>query len=531
MTTWTSLALVVLLLAAVSSREADDRSRFLYAEDPTATAVLEYQLHNAPSRDYTGDEQEAAARNQPGSDYHEERYIKPYFLQPGNGPRVVQYYSPWCGHCQYFKQKYVSVAKEVGLRLREGEPEVNFHAVSCSVYHWICMQNNVNGFPTLVGFKDQSNIPNRLKEKDFTADNIAETIGVHLNAPTARGSQSQAAANGDDFRAIDILGASRDGLARTRETVYRDAALSFTHALRTDIFSRGPLDDLRREVFSDWVDLLYWSLPPTYILHTLINDLRNNIDSVMVSEDNMNFMVDKHSDVINGIHTKWSEQCSKGIAGAGYSCGLWSLFHIVSIGVIERHRAVLGAREQVSTSFVATTLRNYVDNFFDCESCREYFVSMFDSCGFNHCRRFKQTKKLPPPQSWDEFALWLWEVHNDVNTRLARLHSTDSNSGPIASQAPWPPTSECAACIDSTGKWDTDSVLSHLKSVYWPSGVQNFRFVVLKKKETAVEVGHSFFYELIENLLFLGFAALVVTWCSNRRRNVTGRHKKSEDNV
>jgi len=100
---WIPRALAVALLLGVvpivhvSSREADDRSRFLYAEDPTAAAVLEYQLHNAPSRDYSGDEQKEAAKNQPGSEYDEERYIKPYFLQPGNGPRVVQYYSPWCG--------------------------------------------------------------------------------------------------------------------------------------------------------------------------------------------------------------------------------------------------------------------------------------------------------------------------------------------------------------------------------------------------------------------------------------------------
>jgi len=92
-----ALLLGVVPIVHVSSREADDRSRFLYAEDPTAAAVLEYQLHNAPSRDYSGDEQKEAAKNQPGSEYDEERYIKPYFLQPGNGPRVVQYYSPWCG--------------------------------------------------------------------------------------------------------------------------------------------------------------------------------------------------------------------------------------------------------------------------------------------------------------------------------------------------------------------------------------------------------------------------------------------------
>ena len=35
-----------------------------------------------------------------------------------------------------------------------------------------------------------------------------------------------------------------------------------------------------------------------------------------------------------------------------------------SFGVIERHRAVLGAGDQISTKFVASTLLNYVEHFF-----------------------------------------------------------------------------------------------------------------------------------------------------------------------
>ena len=53
-----------LFLKPTQAREADDRSRFLYADDPDAIVILEYQLHNAPSRDYTGDEQKKAAKEQ-----------------------------------------------------------------------------------------------------------------------------------------------------------------------------------------------------------------------------------------------------------------------------------------------------------------------------------------------------------------------------------------------------------------------------------------------------------------------------------
>ena len=343
------------------------------------------------------------------------------------------------------------------------------------------MQNNVKGFPTIAAFKADSVVPHLMKEKEITAESIAEAVGVQLNAPTALENSLEVDEEGnDEFRPIDILGASLNGLARTRDTVYKDAALSFTHALRTGIFTKkdgqdsGPLDSEQREVFSDWIDLLYWALPPTWILHTLINDIRNNIDSVMVSEENLLFMVDKHQDVVNGGNMRWSSQCSKLDDRAGYSCGLWSLFHIISIGVIERHRAVLGARDQVSTKFVARTLRNYIEHFFDCKQCREYFVEMFDNCGFNHCRRFKQSQKLPPPESWNEYALWLWEVHNDVNSKLAEAglkRGGGGSDGGISERklnlAAWPPAQECPDCRDENGKWDKDAVLGCLKKEYW----------------------------------------------------------------
>jgi hypothetical protein len=383
-------------------------------------------------------------------------------------------------HCQFFKRKYIALAKEVNHRLPDDQPEINFHAVSCSVYHWVCMQSNVKTFPTIYAFKANSGVRQLLKEKDITAESIAEALGVQLNAPTVMENNLEfEGEDNDEFRSVDILGASLNSLARTRDAVYNDAALSFMHALKTGIFSveedgqaSGPLNSVQREIFSNWIDLLYWALPPTWILHTLINDIRNNIDSVMASEENMMFMVEKHRDVVNGGNMKWSTQCSKSDDRAGYSCGLWSLFHILSIGVIERHRAVLGARDQVSTKFVAQTLRNYVEQFFDCDVCKEYFLEMFDRCGFNHCRRFKQPQKLPPPESWAEFAMWLWEVHNDVNAKLVEAESQREGGNGGTSKhklnlSAWPPEDECPSCRDNNGKWKKDAILVHLKKEYW----------------------------------------------------------------
>lgn len=348
------------------------------------------------------------------------------------------------------------------------------------------MQNNVKGFPTFVLFHADSAEPHWLKEEEMTVERVAEIFGVQLQVLTEMGNGLDSHREGiDEITPIDILGASMNGLARTRKTVYKDAALSFVHALKTEIFSyedggRVSLNAVQREVFSDWIDLLSWSLPPSWILHTLINEIRNNIDIVMESEDNLMLTVSKHEALVTGGNMNWSTQCSE---YAGYSCGLWGLLHIISMGVIERHRAVLGARDQVSTQFVARTMRNYIAHFFDCKQCKEYFLAMHDTCGFNHCRRFKQSQKVPSKESWSELALWVWEVHNDVNIKLAKVASKDEDSGDggrnrNADVFSWPSQGECPACRGKTGKWDKDAVLSHLKRAYWYVPIIDYQHLI-----------------------------------------------------
>ena len=523
------LTILAAVIQTAQGREADDRSRFLYADDPVASDIIEYQLHNAPSRDYSGDERREASKNQPGSEYDEERHIKPYFLTAENGPRVVQFYSPWDGHSQSFKSKFIALYREVNRRIIDEQSEVIFYAVSCSVHHWVCLQNNINTFPAIFVFRENSMEKQRLKE--VTADNIGIAAGVELKSSMGNeigidiGANEGGEESFEDLRAIDILGATKDGLSRTREAVYRDAALSFTYALKTEIFSNtdGLLESDKRGAFAEWIDLLYWSLPPTWMLHTLINDIRVNLDAVLMSENNMQLMVEKHHDVVNDMRTTWSAQCSKGVDGAGYMCGIWSLFHIISIGVIERHRAVLGARDQILTKNVALTMRNYVNHFISCEECRHYFVEMFDSCGFNHCRRFEQPQQLPSQESWQEFPLWLWEVHNHINVKLVEAKMKSSNIVPSSDElnmALWPSPESCPQC-KSGDKWDTQSVIAHLKKEYWPKGVQNFRYIVLKKKEESKH-SNSNRADIIENLIFFVGSAVFVLWCTRKEK----RHQK-----
>ena len=393
--------------------------------------------------------------------------------------------------------------------------------------------------------------------KWFTADFVSVALGIELNEETEQtdGSSSTTAGEGEtsslvtgfgddeymDRPNFDILGASFDGHTRTKSDLYDDAALSFIHALRLDIYSSEgvELSKEQKSAFVEWVDLLYWTLPPTWKLHTLIQDLRTNIDMALSNHANLVRFVEQHSDVVLEGRTRWTQSCSHGRDSEGYACGMWALLHICSVGVAERHTAVLGGRERATTAHAALTVRNYVQHFFQyvCgHQCQSDFMAMYDKCGFHHCKRFKQiTKKntKPKEESWKEFALWLHEVHNDVTLRLisaeAALHGRKRLTFEEEEAAIWPSTHSCRLCYDGKGKWNRDNVFNYLRTEYWPGGIHNWRFVVLDKNEYASAPRPKFRVErwtLIRAGMIVVAAFLVADIARQRYLLRTGRYKK-----
>ena len=94
---------------------------------------------------------------------------------------------------------------------------------------------------------------------------------------------------------------------------------------------------------------------------------------------------------------------------------LWETFHAVSVGSVDYNRKVVEEKHLLAPEYVARTIRNFVENFFHCDECKQNFLAMYDSCGFNRCERLKQETKLGLQESekdWREVPLWLFEVHN-----------------------------------------------------------------------------------------------------------------------
>merc|ERR1712196_616359 len=128
---------------------------------------------------------------------------------------------------------------------------------------------------------------------------------------------------------------------------------------------------------------------------------------------------------------------------AGYTCGLWTLFHMLTFSA---------PRAGISPIQTMAIIRSYVDNFFGCAQCRQHFLQMYDECWGGRC----DITEDPSDENYRLLALWLWRAHNTVNGRVA-IESTELAAGDLPKVAEtqawalWPGVEDCESCRRPNG--------------------------------------------------------------------------------
>lgn len=127
----------------------------------------------------------------------------------------------------------------------------------------------------------------------------------------------------------------------------------------------------------------------------------------------------------------------------GYSCGLWELFHFLTV----QSAADSNSSDPLD---VLKAVHGFVKNFFGCTDCSQHFQAMADEL------------LIWQVSSKDDAVLWLWKAHNQVNRRLAG----DATEDPAYPKIQFPSQSACARCRDQMSNWQTQEVLHFLKEFY-----------------------------------------------------------------
>ena len=302
-------------------------------------------------------------------------------------------------------------------------------------------------------------------------------------------------------------------------------------ALKTGVYNRfGKLSDDRALILSDFIDLVDWATPQTWSVRTgMLKEIRLRFHDVVVSsKSNLIDMVErnqnlhemkkgdaaldhlwgyidvprrirrrnaitglggdapdtKRKDEVSKRNRKWTQACTHGLPAHGFTCGLWDLFHIITIGASMQDHQLYGFHAGYLTSHrdVALTIRNFVANFFACDVCRWNFIDMYDNCGHDHCNRLPSESPIILGESGGtgrgakmarELPLWLFQVHNAINVRLMGEAAARANREVTIEErraALFPPAEICPKCWSDieTNEYDPDAVYNFLRTWYWP---------------------------------------------------------------
>ena len=486
------------------------------------------------------------------------RYPPPFLTDSAaNGPRVVEYYAPWCGHCQHFKSAYVEFAREFKAA-GAGAAAVEFYAVSCTAHSALCTDRGVDTYPDLRAYRsgNGTGIPVQRGPGGFTIPVVMELLGLpyHRRDGTENATESSERGKGgtENTRAgNNSVAAKRVGKKEVREEeearldaetrrsnkadVFHDASLSLDYALRHGIFSdsTGPLSSEKRRALHDWIELLRRALPPAMDQsRRQIEALAERFDSAVLGKGAFEKVVLQTQRLGSG-RDRWSFACTHHDPLRGYTCGLWELLHVITVGVVEQN-AEGPVHQRLATLDAGDTMRDFVDHFFGCRECRDSFVQFYDDCGHERCDRLTAHKDAPA-NVLKELPLWLWQTHNSVNVRLLHekaLRDGDPVPTPEDDQGvAWPKESQCPRCWNADGTWKKDEVYSFLRMTYWPEGmvpavrlrkrIQNFSMT-----QQGDLVDTSISHRLVLPLAILALLWMIRVISRKRQKNRIGRSKK-----
>uniref|UniRef100_A0A0N5ARD0 Sulfhydryl oxidase n=1 Tax=Syphacia muris TaxID=451379 RepID=A0A0N5ARD0_9BILA len=135
-----------------------------------------------------------------------------------------------------------------------------------------------------------------------------------------------------------------------------------------------------------------------------------------------------------------------------YSCGLWTLLHLLTVQARSDGNSTFNAVDEV-----LQPIHLFILNFFNCEHCKKHFNTHYlKTVGQNET----------PVVILDNAILWLWNTHNIVNKVLKMQHRED----PAFPKRQFPPFFLCESCW-RINKFEENEVLKFLISYYGKENV------------------------------------------------------------
>eukprot|EP00759_Apiculatamorpha_spiralis_P011701 PhF_6_TR18947/c0_g1_i2/m.27775/K10758/QSOX; thiol oxidase len=310
-------------------------------------------------------------------------------------PFYVVMYVNWCPHCQAFSPFYSSFA----LAIEDNPYGLYAGAIDCTRYSEECLSYNVTGYPVLWYYNGaRDGKPSRVNMSSSGLNPMENRTHTPVADPVRSDSQLQKKCKEEKLK-IHMASAKYRRLSGKGKVVqWFDRELSFHHSIQTEVLSSIKSSNANRadekvKAYRDFIRLVYECFP-------------------------------SYRD--QQLH----QQHPGGIKGCGFTCGMWRLYHSLTVISPNSVEALL-------------IIRNYIITFFSCQSCRKHFTEM--------SANVEQTVI-----SRKDAILWLWRAHSKVSERVS--HNKADR---------WPTVDLCPTCyVSSDEDVNENAVVEFLEQWY-----------------------------------------------------------------
>ena len=259
---------------------------------------------------------------------------------------------------------------------------VQVYAVSCTVHRSICEDFEINSYPKIIALPENSLNYTKYAYFELHPFQVLKDFGLEFDQKFDIDAGEPETSSHSHFKKKNVTAIRQT----SKKDIFSDAYRSFDYSLRHGVFvTNGPLPNATQNALREWLQLMKVSLPPTWKVQSVLASLLNDMESITTSHSQLLRVLDQH----DPPNKKWSESCKKGNKAGGYTCGLWELFHIMTVGVVEWNLVSSSTKTIQGLDHAAQTLRNFIFHFFGCDVCRHNFVTSFDNCARDRCHRLR----------------------------------------------------------------------------------------------------------------------------------------------
>jgi hypothetical protein len=411
------------------------------------------------------------------------------FLYSDGGFPVVEYFAPIDGKIQpvfqslkarreyrlvayYDKNNQASLdQRETLLRtasalneaaVRNGK-SITTYAVSCGEFTSFCEKQEVQSTPSYYFYNQGSS--KKVVVDDLDMETICNRMEIPYDIELAKkwwsGTIGTSLSEETEVKPV----------TRTMEHLSSDIHLSFDSAMRHYVYENDldkisqPLTVEQRSTLKRWLMLIHKTTPSSWKIHGLVKQL---INSFMYVSKNRAYLL-SILDTFKPEVASYSPAC-QGEHHHSFTCGVWEMFHAVSVGLVEYNKIGGDASERIPSRTALSIILKYIETFGMGDDLRaeHYFTQAVRKClDDEQCLpNIEDVDGSELVKNWIQFPLWMSKTHNEVKEN-DRKEPVQLVAGAGVSEIKWPPRALCSKCWNRvTGQWNDEVVYKFLKQEY-----------------------------------------------------------------